>query len=534
MEIESRIRDRVGTDGLGEASGGALGGIDALGVPVSAEEIAAFIARLGVGSPAGGDGERVDRIGVLEGLKAAAAAAQARDLVAFADSQVEDQAARGVRARDRGVGIASQVGLACRQSPYRGSRMLATARALLTDLPQTFAALARGETSEYRAGIVAKETAILDPEDRRRVDAEVGPRLPGLGDRRVEAEVRGWACRLDPAAVVKRARKAHSERRVTCRPAPETMTYLSGLLPVCDGVAVYAALDAAAKAAAAAGDPRSRGQVMADTLVARVTGTAAGTHPVEIQLVMTDRALLAGGSEPVQVHGYGPVPAEVARRWILALLDTDDDETDSGTVADTDTESPDEARPRARDRRRRRERRDRRDRRDQRHRRGRVWLRRLYTSPDGRHLVAMESSRRSFPTLLRRLIEYRDRVCASPYCGAPIRHIDHIIPAREGGPTSYVNGRGVCANCNHAKEAPGWTATVTDTTVTNTTRTNITRTDNTRTDTGGSDTDRRERVVSLTTPTGHTYSSHPPPAHHDSGAQMIDSVRQRPERSRAG
>ncbi|MGA8044731.1 MAG: HNH endonuclease, partial [Dermatophilaceae bacterium] len=81
------------------------------------------------------------------------------------------------------------------------------------------------------------------------------------------------------------------------------------------------------------------------------------------------------------------------------------------------------------------------------------------------------------------------------------RHIDHTIPHRQGGPTSYPNGRGVCAACNHAKEAPGWTAAVTDTT--------LTEHDPTE-DTAAPATRRRE--VTLTTPTGHTYTSHPPPA----------------------
>ncbi|MGA8046939.1 MAG: DUF222 domain-containing protein, partial [Dermatophilaceae bacterium] len=179
----------------------------------------------------------------------------------------------------------------------------------------------------------------------------------------------------DPHAAVKRAAKARAERRVTIRPAPETMTYLSGLLPVQDGVAVYAALDAAAKAAAASGDGRSRGQVMADTLVARVTGVAGAEHPVELQLIITDRSLVGGGDEPALVPGYGPIPAGTARRWILSLLDDDDQD------------QPD---PQVRARR---------------FEKGRVWLRRLYTSPDGRHLVSLDSTRRSFPRLLRRLVE---------------------------------------------------------------------------------------------------------------------------------
>jgi hypothetical protein len=455
--------------------------VDRVGEPVSTIEIEAFVARLAVDSPARTDAERVDRIGSLEAVKAAAAAAQARDIVAFADSQVEDQAVRGVRAKDRGTGIASQVGLACRQSPHRGGRMIATARALLTDLPQTFAALANGETTEFRASLVAKETAVLDREQRRRVDDELGPRLHELGDRRVEAEARGWVCRLDPLAAVERASKACEDRCVTIRPAPDTMTYLTGLLPVREGVSVYAALDAAAKAAAAVGDPRSRGQVMADTLVERVTGVASCEQPIEISVVMTDRALLGGGDEPAQVPGYGPVPAEIARRWILAVLDVEHD--------DNDVEQGDDVGRR---------------RRADRHERGRIWLRRLYATPDGAHLVGLDSHRRTFPRLLRRLIEFRDRTCATPYCGAPIRHIDHIEPVRRAGATSYANGRGTCARCNHAKEAPGWSATVTDTTA--------------ATGAGeASGTGTRERLVTLTTPTGHSYSTRPPPAHHDPG-----------------
>ncbi len=39
-----------------------------------------------------------------------------------------------------------------------------------------------------------------------------------------------------------RARRAPSERTVTIRPAPDAMTYVTGLLPVAQGVAVHAAL----------------------------------------------------------------------------------------------------------------------------------------------------------------------------------------------------------------------------------------------------------------------------------------------------
>lgn len=453
---------------------------------VHPSELHAWLERLGAGSSATSDADRIDRIRALEELKSAASAAQAREMVSFAGSQTHSQAAAGVRARDRGRGIATQIGLALRESPHRAARLLGTATALVEDLPETLAALSRGETPHRRAEIVARETGILCSPDRRVVDADLGPRLGELGDRMVEAEARSLTYALDPEAAVSRAARAATERRVTCRPAPDTMTYLTGLLPVRDGVAVYAALDAAARAAHAAGDSRSRGQVMADTLVERVTGAAAGAAPVTIQLIMTDSALLGGGREPARVHGYGPVPADIARRWILSMLGEREDVDDE----DVDDEGA------ARRRRRRR------------HDRGKIWLRRLFTSPDGKHLVAMDSRARLFTGLLRDLVEYRDQCCTTPFCGAPIRHIDHTTRASDGGATSYRDGRGTCVACNLAREAPGWRVSVADLTITPPTESPPARV---RPSQGPGPAPKCGRTVTVSTPTGHAYVSRPPP-----------------------
>ena len=76
--------------------------------------------------------------------------------------------------------------------------------------------------------------------------------------------------------MVDRAARAETERCVTVRPAPDCMTYVTALLPMTQGVGVYAALK---RAADTCFDGRSRGQVMADTLVERVTGRPADTAP---------------------------------------------------------------------------------------------------------------------------------------------------------------------------------------------------------------------------------------------------------------
>jgi hypothetical protein len=243
--------------------------------------------------------------------------------------------------------------------------------------------------------------------------ADVGG-LAGVGDARLAAAAKAIAYRLDPHAVVDRAARAESERAVSIRPAPDTMTYLTALLPVAQGVSAYAALR---RAADICGDGRSRGQVMADELVSRITGrSVAAPMPVAVNVVISDDALLGGDTAAV-VSGYGPIPAGVARRLI------------AGAVAD---------------------------------KRSRATLRRLYATPKNGALVALESRARLFPRGLADFVGLRDQRCRTPYCDAPIRHRDHAEPHGRGGPTSAQNGRGACAQCNYVKEAPGWRVVAVD------------------------------------------------------------------------
>lgn len=99
------------------------------------------------------------------------------------------------------------------------------------------------------------------------------------------------------------------------------MTWVTALLPVARGVSVYAALK---RAADTTFDDRTRGQVMADTLVERVTGQPAeAAQPVAVNLVLSDETLLAGDRAPAVVDGYGPIPAAVARNLVRdAVADT--------------------------------------------------------------------------------------------------------------------------------------------------------------------------------------------------------------------
>lgn len=418
------------------------------------------------------DAQRIDLIRELEVLKASAAAAQARLSSDFDASQRRAQEEAGVPAPRVGRGVAEQVALARRDSAHRGGEHLGAAKALTREMPHTLAALTWGRISEWRAKLLVRETAYLSVEDRAVIDAELaGPdgieALEGMSDREVVAAAQRIAYRLDARAVADRARRAERQRRVTLRPAPDTMSYLTGLLPVAQGVACLAVLTRAADTARAAGDERSRGQVMADTLVAALGAYGAG-HPnrpatwadadssrapapaaqpsgpdpagpasaVTVQLVMTDRALLAGDDEPAHLTGYGTVPAA----WARDLL--------RETAA-------------------------------------RVWVRRLFTHPDTGELLAADSTSRLFRGSLRQVLLSRDQGCRTPFCDGSVRHADHVLAHVSGGATSRLNGQGVCERCNYAKQVPGWSA---------------------RASTPPGD---RHTVVT-TTPTGHRYRSRAP------------------------
>ncbi|MBG6223914.1 hypothetical protein IWX63_000469 [Arthrobacter sp. CAN_A2] len=443
--------------------------------------------------------ELIDEVSDLEDMKSLIAGRQARDTVAFDLDQRRSQAAAGVPAPEQGKGVAAQIALARRESLARGGRLLGLARALVTEMPHTQAALEAGRLNEWRATLLVRETACLSAADRCAVDEELAAdtgAFEGAGDRQIVAAARAAAYRKDPRSVTQRASRAASERHVSLRPAPDTMTYLTALLPVAEGVAVHAELSRHADTCRAEGDQRSRGQVMADALVERTTGTPGGFSRVEVQLIMTDRTLLQGDSEPARLPGYGIVPAGWARD-LLATRNTTKHPFDqpagqprnqptdqsagqptgqafqrasmpsagqaagsaSGNASDPSTRQGFE-----------------------------VWLRRLYTAPGSGELVAVDSRARLFTPGQRRFIQARDHLCRTPFCDAPIRHYDHIIPWHTNGPTSLANGAGLCEACNHTKELAGWTATAPPNTGPGV-----------------------RHALELRTPTGHTYHSTAPP-----------------------
>ncbi|MEP7331803.1 MAG: HNH endonuclease [Terracoccus sp.] len=556
---------------------------------VSRQGLLAVVDALAQVDPFASDAERVDQLAALERVKEACAAAQAAVTAAFVASQEqvpaerrrgrgsEDGAERSdvaaglggsmMRRGHLGRGIAGQVALDRRESPARGSQHVKLALALVHEMPNTFAALNSGLLSEARAETIVRECAHLSGEQRRALDAELvvitrpdasdtdepaaGDGLGSLGDRELTRRVRALAYRADPGAAAERCAKAALERRVELRHAADAMCRLTAHLPLAQALAAHAALTASADTARAGGDPRRKGQLMADTLVERVTGQErADVVPIEMQLVITPDSLFDVGDTPAQVPGYGTVPAAWARDFLTHDTDPHHDQPvaiasarpgshSSDPPGDADAEMLDAyggpatgedefggflnsgsdtwplprpfpvPPPTGRTATKRRSRDGAGDDgagdagaghaawgNEKITERARVWLRRMYAHPKTGQLVAMDSTRRAVDGNLRRFLIARDAAtCRTLWCDAPIRHLDHIRDFADGGPTSAANGQGLCARCNHTKNLPDWQAralTAQDSTQHTTLPTVLT-------------------TILTTTPTGHTYRSHPPP-----------------------
>ena len=229
-----------------------------------------------------------------------------------------------------------------------------------------------------------------------------------MGDARVAAAAKKIAYRLDPHAVVDPAAKAETERTVTIRPAPDTMTYLTALLPVAQGVSVYAAL-------VEQRTPRSTIQP-------------------------------AGRSWPTRSSNAPPVAVRRRRRRSRSTWCSRTPRCSAMTPRRRVSAATDRSPPK--------------------------WLVSWYRPPlltqsrarrcggctpssvrctGGYGVTSPELSDR-----MATFIGLRDERCRTPYCDAPIRHRDHATPHARGGPTTADNGLGLCERCNYVKEAAGW------------------------------------------------------------------------------
>jgi|GEM_PF-1548421 len=429
---------------------------------------------------------------LIESLEIAAAtlsAVQIQAITAFDRATREANAAKGYPASEQGRGVSRAIAMATRTTPHRGARLLATAKALTTEMPHTFVGLRDGRISPYHAQIIVNEGRKLPTSQRRslfdkRLSGDISE-IETLGPRSLRRRAQALVDELHPASAAERfAEESKASCYVDLEELGHGMSRLTATMPTPHAAYIYSVLEASAgNLPAGAHDPATgknllpRGQAMAQALFRQfasdtvgaavgngcaVDGSAAqgdggaiadadgvyaaagdtaiavgstraagrttgnlGVVPVTIDLVISDRALLGNGEEPATVLSGG------ASRNCGPIPAAVARVLIANGLAAQSSEQP------------------------------LVWLRKLYANDRGA-LVATSSRQRFHPDGLATMLRLRDQgICRTPWCDAPIRHSDHITPWSQGGATTFDNSAGQCVRCNQSKDAPGWNAQTT-------------------------------------------------------------------------
>jgi hypothetical protein len=217
--------------------------------------------------------------------------------------------------------IGAEVAVACRMSPFQGRRRLHLARDLHLGLDHARGLFAAGELAEATVLEVVAATAHLDPAERAAVDERLSAQgIERLGVRRVHDLTTRLAMEIAPEKAEVKARSARCGRHVRVRLVADGMADLVAHLPAEQAAACLGALHRAVTEhyVTAESVTRNRGQILADTLVERLTGQAtAGDVAVEVQVLVPVEALLDPDNPlPAEIAGHGPVPARIARELL--------------------------------------------------------------------------------------------------------------------------------------------------------------------------------------------------------------------------
>lgn len=350
-----------------------------------------------------------NRIDAITALDRVIAAAQAEQLRQIADLHRERASVMGLGRGDPTLSVMGEVAMARNIGPTAAETQVMTALGLRR-LPGVTALFEAGAISWQVVRAVVTESSALHVDDYVILDGELTPILPGMTAVQARHATARAVIRIDADAERERAERSRADQRVSMFPDTDGAAILQVRGPAEQILAAFNTLGSHARGLRAAGDGRTRGQIMCQTLVERVTGLAhADDLGVEVQLVLDGPTLLGQDGEPVDLVGYGPISPDVADDLIATAPHPS--------------------------------------------------IRRLLVDPVDGTLVAREPRRRFFDAPTRGHLTTRDRRCRQPGCDLRIRDHDHIDDYAHGGPTIVANGQGLCKRSHTLKSQPGWAVT---------------------------------------------------------------------------
>ncbi|SOX56331.1 HNH endonuclease [Mycobacterium ahvazicum] len=233
---------------------------------------------------------------------------------------------------------AAEVAAAMNLSPMAASYLVSDADALHTRLPQIAALLAEGQTDWRTVQLIIRRTDLVtDAELAARLDQSLATRIRNWHSwsrqrivNAVDATVRG----IDPDAARERRESADGERHIGINALDNGMAEVYGTVAAAAAATFDRRLSELAKQVCP-GDPRTFDQRRADALAALAQGHRLrcacgqsgcpvsapaeasacdqGSARVVINVVASEQTVLAKGTQPGYLEGYGVIDAEQVR-----------------------------------------------------------------------------------------------------------------------------------------------------------------------------------------------------------------------------
>ena len=452
------------------------------------------------------DADLIEGIVGFERVTSWAQARQAGLLAEFARRRPEDnwQARRSDTPSRCSEFAPDEVGLALRLSRTTASNRLAMAETLVQDLPRTHAAWQAGLIDTPKVRAIAETSCLLTGPQRDVLEARILPRAPEQTLAQLRRALLRAVLAIDPDGAERRFRERRTDRRVVVSPDGEGMSSLWALLSAPDATASYERLGQLARGLGAE-DPRGMDARRADLLVELLTGRRCAASGCATDCAgdcdasccpaadghgnTTDgTGNTTHGTDPEPGTGSGPdgtrrgpgraegghgcCPPDRGARLptgpgkplvqvtvpITMLMGLDEQPGELGGHGPIPASLAREIAAQG------------------------TW-RRLLTDPQSGVLLDHGRTTYTPPAGLADFVRARDVVCRFCTCGQPAARadLDHTVAYADGGSTS---DRNLYAGCRHhhlgKTHAPGW---------------HVDQHDDGR--------------ITWTTPTGHSYTSHP-------------------------
>jgi hypothetical protein len=188
-------------------------------------------------------------------------------------------------------------------------------------LPDTWASLAGGAITPGQVREIVNATSMVEePERKAAIEARVLPKAPRMTRPDTRRCAQKALLRVDPEGAAERAEQARNKRRAGFRPIEDGQAQLWLTGPAADILLIFTALTVGALDLQATGQVDTLGQGRVDT--ARDWAVAflrsrwlpgRDPLPVSVGLIGKPSTFAGADDDPVELVGYGPITADVAR-----------------------------------------------------------------------------------------------------------------------------------------------------------------------------------------------------------------------------